>query len=228
MEWLLRYDKVWKEDLHKVEDPFLAKSIVRDNLQSRNYVREINGVTDLLRSCSLYTSRSLTGDEIAIVLRPVESGEWMLLKDEPFCPIDPEEYWYARVCRSTDGDGYSNYLGEGSIGPGKWIIINIEINKLSSAVAFVGNFLISRGDEGRLFLSSGSDYANTTRTVTQKWVSLESQDRDFASISTIHRYGLEHKTIQIYVEADDHWDISGASWHWRPVIANEEYEFKDK
>ncbi len=34
-------------------------------------------------------------------------------------------------------------------------------------------------------------------------------------------------TQQYYVEAEDHWDISGASWHWRPVLANEIYEFKE-
>jgi len=44
--------------------------------------------------------------------------------------------------------------------------------------------------------------------------------------SAVNQYGTEPKTQQHYVKADDHWDISGASWHWRPVLANEVYEFK--
>ncbi|MCY1459378.1 hypothetical protein D9M71_768460 [compost metagenome] len=98
---------------------------------------------------------------------------------------------------------------------------------MASGTAFIANFLASRGDEGRVFLSAGKDYANTTRTVTQEWVPLESEERDFAPSSAIHKYGVVRKTTQIYVEADDHWDVTGASWHWRPVIANEVYEFKE-
>jgi len=104
----------------------------------------------------------------------------------------------------------------------------MRVNKLASSAAFVANFLTSRGDEGRVFLSSGKDFANTTRTVTQEWVPLDEDEQDFSPSSAIHRYGMERKVTQIYVEADDAWDVSGASWHWRPIIANEEYELKDK
>lgn len=228
METLTRWTSVKKEELCKVEDPFFSVSIVRDNLRSRSYVQELSGITDLLRECGLYCSISLTGDQIESALRPVESGEWMLIKDEPFKPIDINKCWYAKLCSSRgDGEWLIN-IPSTAYGPGKWKIEDVRVNKAASSAAFFANFLTSRGDEGRVFLSSGKDFANTTRTVTQKWVPLGNEERDFASSSAIHRYGTERKVTQIYVEADDAWDVSGTSWHWRPVIANEEYEFKDK
>ncbi len=54
MEKLTRWTDVRKKDLCKVENPFFAVSIVRDNLKSRGYVREIFGVTELLKECGLY------------------------------------------------------------------------------------------------------------------------------------------------------------------------------
>jgi hypothetical protein len=161
-----------------------------------------------------------------MVLRPVERGEWLLLKDKPFRPIDPERYSGSRFCKSKvelQQFAASSVCGEGA---GKWKIVNIELNKVASGAAFLANFLTSRGDEGRVFLSSGKDFANTTRTVTQRWVPLSEGEREFSRSSAVHQYGTERKTQQHYVEADDHWDISGASWHWRPVLANEVYEFK--
>ncbi|MFK0313280.1 hypothetical protein ACIQUF_18870 [Pseudomonas sp. NPDC090233] len=228
MERLARWTSVRKEDLSKVEDPFFSVSIVRDNLRSRSYVREIEGVTELLREYGLYCSVSLSGDQIDRALRPVASGEWMLIKDEPFKPIDLVENWYAGACsRRNQGEWLINTVSTTS-GPGKWKIEDMNVNKLASSAAFLANFLTSRGDEGRVFLSSGKDYANTTRTITQKWVPLDPEERSFAPASAIHRYGMERKVTQVYVEADDAWDVSGSSWHWRPVIANEEYELKDK
>lgn len=229
MEKLTRWPDVRKEHLCKVESPFFAVSIVRDNLRSRGYVQEVFGVTELLKECGLYySSVNLMGDQIDRALRPVASGEWMLIRDEAFKPINTEENWYARLCsRQNDGDFLISTVSEVS-GPGKWKITSMRVNKFASSAAFVANFLVSRGDEGRAFLSSGKDFANTTRTVTQEWVPLGAEDRIVASSSAIHSYGMERIVTQIYVEADDAWDVSGASWHWRPVIANEEYELKQK
>lgn len=227
MERLSRWDEVWREDLSKVEGPFFATSEVRRILQDRVRIRDLVGLTDLLGSCNLYIPQGLTSHEINIVLRPVESGEWMLLKRKPFNPIDPERYRYAKICESRSRDQYFGSYDFHAGGPGKWKIVDIKSNKLTSGAAFVANFLVSRGDEGRVFLSAGKDYANTTRTVTQEWVPLESYERDFAPSSVIHRFGVVRQTTQVYVEADDHWDVSGTSWHWRPVIANEVYELKE-
>ena len=195
---------------------------------SRNYVREMYGMTALLRACGLYGSVSLTGVQVDQALKSVRSGEWMLVKDRPFKPIDLKENWYARMCAARSGSHFLLDVTSSVSGPGKWKITSIRIDRLFSGVAFAANFLVSRGDEGRAFLNSGKDYANTTRTVTQEWVPLDAEERYLAPSSAIHRYGAENKVRQIYIEADDAWDVSGASWHWRPVIANEEYEFNDK
>lgn len=229
MEKIASWTDVRKEDLYKVEDPFFAVSLIRDNLKSRGNVREVRGVTELLKECGLYySSVSLMNDQIDRALRPVASGAWMLIKDEPFKPINTEENRYARICsRQNAGDFLINTVSEVS-GPGKRKITSIRVNERASSAAFVANFLVSRGDEGRAFLSSGKDYANTTRTVIQEWVPLDTEERNFAFSSAIHRFGMERKVTQIYVEADDAWDVSGASWHWWPVVANEEYEFKHK
>lgn len=31
---------------------------------------------------------------------------------------------------------------------------------------------------------------------------------------------------QQYVEVEDHWQVSGSSWHWRPVTRDIDYELK--
>ncbi|QXH36248.1 hypothetical protein [Pseudomonas muyukensis] len=228
MEDLVRWSKVKKEQLCRVEDPFFSTSIIREYLKSMGYAQKIYGVSDLLGECGLYGSIDLDGVQVDRVLSRVASGEWMLIRNEAFKPIDLEKCWYAKMCNNSfDSDWLLNTLSA-TMGSGKWKIVDIRVNKLSSGAAFVANFLVSRGDEGRVFLSSGKDFANTTRTVTQRWVPLGSEERDFASSSAVHRYGKEHKITQIYVEADDAWDISGFSWHWRPVVADEEYELKDK
>jgi len=228
MDKLTRWTNVTKDELCKVEDPFFSVSIVRSILMSRGYVSEIKGIDDLLRACGVYGSVRLTSNAIDRVLRPVASGEWMLIKNEPFKPIDIEKCWCARVRSQCVDDTYLLNTASAISGPGKWRTVAVQINKFSSGAAFFANFLTSRGDEGRVFLSSGKDFANTTRTVSQKWVPLDTEDRGFAKASVIHRYGLEREVTQIYVEADDAWDVSGSSWHWRPVVANDEYEFKDE
>lgn len=228
MEKLTRWTNVRPDDLCRVEDPFFSTGIIRDYLQSRGYVKEIFGVTELLRGCGLYGSVRLASDQIDRALRPVASGEWMLIKDRPFKPINLEGNWYARTCSKRGDDDFLINTVSAMSGPGKWKIRSMGVNKFASSAAFVANFLTSRGDEGRVFLSSGKDFANTTRTVRQEWVPLDEEEQDFSPSSAIHRYGMERKVTQIYVEADDAWDVSGASWHWRPIIANEEYELKDK
>lgn len=224
MERLSRWSGIWKEELDRVEDPFFATSYVRNNLQGRC---DLCGLGEFLKDCGFFQAEKLTRDQISMVLRPIERGEWLLLRDEPLRPIDPEHYSGARFCKSRIELQQVAALGLSGTGPGKWKIVNIKFNKLASGAAFLANFLTSRADEGRVFLSSGKDFANTTRTVTQRWVPLAGGEREFSRSSAIHEYGTERMTQQYYVEAEDHWDISGASWHWRPVLANEIYEFKE-
>lgn len=227
MERLVRWDNVSNEELRKAENPFFATTIVRRHLQSRGYIQDLAGLADLLRSCSLYRSRALTGDEIEIVLRAVESGEWLLLKKKPFSPVEPAKLWYSKSCKSKTESESLGFGGFCTSGPGKWKTVTIKINKVASGVAFLANNLTSRWDEGRVFLSSGSDFANTSRTVTQRWVPFSLETREFAGSSAVHRYGTVREITQYYVRGDDPWDISGMAWHWRPVVANEVYEFKE-
>ncbi|MCM8911333.1 hypothetical protein LJD21_04000 [Pseudomonas inefficax] len=150
---------------------------------------------------------------------------WTNVRTDDLCRVE-DPFFSTGIIRDY-GDFLINTVSAMS-GPGKWKITSIRVNKPASSAAFVANFLTSRGDEGRVFLSSGKDFANTTRTVTQEWVPLDEEEQYFSPSSAIHRYGMERKVTQVYVEADDAWDVSGTSWHWRPIIANEEYELKDK
>ncbi|MFV3379359.1 hypothetical protein [Pseudomonas sp. NY15354] len=221
MERLSHWKQVWKEDLGKVESPFFAVARVRSNLREGG---DLWGAAALLKSCGLNTSRNLTEVQIARVLCSLEQGQWMLMRRRPVLPIDPKRYWYAKLCRSRVDERY----WRGYNGPGKWKTLKIEMNKAVTSMAFIANFLTSRGDEGRVFLSSGKDYANTARTVTQQWVALRGDESEIARLSAIHPYGAVRKVTQYYVEADDHWSVTGASWHWRPVTADESYEFREE
>ena len=152
MEKLTRWTNVRTDDLCRVEDPFFSAGIIRDYLQSRGYVQEIFGVTELLKECGLYGSVRLASAQIDRALRPVASGEWMLIRDRPFKPINLEENWYARSCRERGGGDFLINTVSAMSGPGKWKITAMRVNKLASSTAFVANFLTSRGDEGRVFL----------------------------------------------------------------------------
>lgn len=78
MEKLTRWTNVRTDDLCRVEDPFFSVGIIRGNLQSRSYVQEISGVTELLRECGLYGSLSLTSDQI------LRSGFRLIIKSGIF------------------------------------------------------------------------------------------------------------------------------------------------
>lgn len=226
MDRLIRWNDVWKEDLPNVENPFLAASVVRGQLQSMGYVQRLRGLTELLIACSLYTNRKLDGDEVSIVTGRVESGEWLLLKREALSPIRADENVYAKRCRSKSSELFFGPAGSLSFGPGKWKIMDVRRRKIASGAAFFGNFLASLSDEGRVFLSDGKDYANTTRVVTQKWVPLGDEELYIAESSAIFKYGEVKETVQIYVQGDDAWEVSGSVWYWRPVIADEVYDLK--
>lgn len=50
--------------------------------------------------------------------------------------------------------------------------------------------------------------------------------RDLLQRNTQLRRRTVRRTTQYFVEASDEWAI-GQSWHWRPVVANEVYEFRE-
>lgn len=221
MERLSHWRFVNQEDLSKVESPFFARTIVKDVLEGRRYRYEMN---PLSRLCGTTAARELAKCSHKEVLRRVETAMLLLIRDDPFSPINVRDYSHLSWCRPKE-----RFHEEVPVysGPGKWVTINVDVDGMKSGVAFFANWMTSRGDEGRPFLTAGKDYANTVRTVTQQWVALAEHEQGIAYRSVSHWYGKERKIRQIYVEAEDHWQVSGQSWHWRPVVANEVYEYKN-
>lgn len=62
--------------------------------------------------------------------------------------------------------------------------------------------------------------------MTQKWIPLGDEELYIAASSAIYKYGEVKETVQIYVQGDYAWEVSGNVWYWRPVIADEVYELK--
>lgn len=224
MDRICQSRDVWKEEISRIEDPFFAQFVVRDLLQRNT---QLCGLSEFLGDCSLPVGRALLGDEIERASKLVGEGRWFLVREEVRYPIDVACYPSLKWAQSkTDCQLHESRYAEAA-GPGKWSTFSIDADRLWSSVAFAANFLSSRGDEGRLFASEGKDYANTRRVVSQRWVPLKASECDFARLSTVHRYGTVRRTTQYFVEASDDWAISGQSWHWRPVVANEVYEFRE-
>jgi hypothetical protein len=111
-------------------------------------------------------------------------------------------------------------------GPGRWVTKDIEYDTATNALSFAANWLTSRGEEGRIFLAEGKDYANTFRTVVQEWLPLLVEHQHLKAQSMSRSYGEVRRIRQQYVEGEDHWQISGSSWHWRPVTMDIVYELR--
>jgi hypothetical protein len=108
------------------------------------------------------------------------------------------------------------------------VTLNIQAELATNALSFAANWLTARGDEGRVFFTDGKDYANTFRTIIQEWQPLIDGEEHLKAESAHHEFGELRRIRQQFVEADDHWQISGSSWHWRPVRADIEYELREK
>lgn len=223
MDRICEWRDVWKEDLERVEDPFFACSVVQRALLENTTLR---GLCDFRKACDFPLGRPLLQDDIWRALKLVEDGRWLLIREQPFSPIDVSRYPRLRWAESKLDLLLSESKYPEVDGPGKWKTFSIDTDLLWSGVALAANFLTSRGDEGRLFSSEGKDYANTRRLVSQRWVPLGEKERSFARLSAIHRYGDVRRITQNYVQADDAWAITGESWHWRPVVPDEEYEYR--
>lgn len=224
MDRVCHWRNVWKEEISRVEDPFFAQSVVRDALRRSIHLR---GLGEFIGACNLPVGRALLGDEIERALTLVREGKWFVVRENVRSPIDVSCYPTLRWAPSKmDHHLYGSAYAQAQ-GPGKRSTFSIDLDSLWSSVAFAANFLTSRGDEGRLFASEGRDYANTRRVVSQRWMPLKDSERDFARLSALHRYGAVRKITQYFVEASDEWAITGQSWHWRPVVADEVYEFRE-
>ena len=110
-------------------------------------------------------------------------------------------------------------------GPGHWVTVDHDYHGLKNTAIMAINRLTSMGDEGRVFGSEGKDYMNTKRDKIQEWQPLPSDISDnIEHQSVVHRYGEQRKVTQTFLEGDDAWAVTGQSWHWQPVIADDVYE----
>lgn len=111
-------------------------------------------------------------------------------------------------------------------GPGKWVTQEVDYAGVRNVGTMILNRLTSMGDEGRVFGSDGKDYQHTKRTMIQTWQPLGEEEQHLAASSVVRRYGEERRIEQTYLEGPDAWHVSGKSWHWQPVTANTEYEYR--
>ena len=113
-------------------------------------------------------------------------------------------------------------------GPGHWITVEHDYHGLKNAAIMSINRLTSMGDSGRAFFTEGKDFMHTKRDKIQEWNPLPSDaDENTINNSAVHRYGEQRRITQTFLEGDDAWQVSGTSWHWMPVVADEIYETKD-
>lgn len=109
-------------------------------------------------------------------------------------------------------------------GPGKWVKVNIEYDKMANALIALANRTSTISNQGAMIGSDGKDFQNTSRSFIQVWQPLQSDERSFAEGSAIHPYGKTRTIKQRYLENSDHWATGGSSWHWTPVTADVNYE----
>jgi type VI secretion system secreted protein VgrG len=113
-------------------------------------------------------------------------------------------------------------------GPGHWVTVEHDYHGLKNAAIMSINRLTSMGDSGRAFFTEGKDFMHTKRDKIQEWNPLPSDaDENTINNSAVHRYGEQRRITQTFLEGDDAWQVSGTSWHWMPVVADELYETKD-
>lgn len=222
MEKLVAWQEVDPADREQVESPFFAKIRVDEALR---HDRPVEGLRALERVLTGHgVSRSVEWRHQAI-LDCIEQARWLLVTPQPLRPFThaglghhPHLPW----CRPGLHCSVSDPL---SIGPGKWRTIDISVDKFQSGMAFVANYLTSRGDD-QLFFAAGQHYSNTRRTITQQWVPLLEEESRMHLHAARRVYGQTRRIKQRYVEADDHWPQEGKSWHWRPVVADTVYEYR--
>lgn len=118
--------------------------------------------------------------------------------------------------------------GQKDEGTGHWVTVDHDYHGLKNAGIMSINRLTSMGDSGRAFFSEGKDFMHTKRDKIQEWRPLPSDaDENTINNSAIHLYGEQRRITQTFLEGEDAWQVSGTSWHWMPVVADEIYEEKD-
>lgn len=222
------FAKASRYPLCSLEDPLFARFNVERALPRPS---EICGLVDLISECRIALSDCTWEYHKRPILEKIECADWLLVMDRPFQPLTLKKL-KRHTIRSLEGF----HSEEGSValrrlllaaGPGRWVTKDIKYDIATNVVAFASNWLTSRGDEGRPFWSEGKDYANTFRTIIQEWQRLPDDKLHLEAKSIARYYGDVRHIRQQYVQADDHWQISGSSWHWRPVQSDIDYELHE-
>lgn len=224
---LIRWTEIRNEDTARVESPFFAQAKIEARLLARG---DIYGLGPLLQSSGLYSAHDLGPECRAYILGKIRSGEWLLVTSRPSGPLSScsDEYLsrFLLLSRGFRRSGAVSAISMSAVkqGPGKWKTTSVKKHTGMNTVAILANRMTSMGDEGRVFGSDGKDLQNTMQTVTQQWVPLNDHDAHMRQGSVSRIYGTTRKIDQRYLEGDDHWQVSGKSWHWNPPVASEVYE----
>ncbi|MDH0746525.1 hypothetical protein N5D61_09225 [Pseudomonas sp. GD03842] len=213
--------------LNSIESPLFAAFEVERALANPY---DLEGLVELIDDAHIALSDCRLEYHKRSILERMERAEWLLVTDRPFKPLKISELTGTAKfnLRSLSVAPALHVAKRMTLtgGPGRWVTKGIEYDTARNAVFFAANWLTSRGDEGRMFLSEGKDYANTSRTVVQEWQPLMDGQMHLRDKSVSRYYGEQRRIGQQFVEAEDHWQISGTSWHWRPTIGNITYELK--
>lgn len=230
MNRLIRRDRFMFErhSLTKVEDPFFARSTVRFFLYNPY---SLPGLNDLIKECSseLGQYQQLQEDRI---IEKIEKRQWYLLTERSLCPLAGRSFLTHRAGErsvATQADIQAKYEDLTSVvkfGPGKWQKSHIDYHGAVNSFFLLSNRSRSMSNEGQVIFSDPGDLANTIRTFTQEWVRLEADELSFKLDSAEHWYGALRNQKKTFLHADDHWDVSGKSWHWGPVIPDIVYEYR--
>lgn len=219
--------EIRRHQLGLIENPVVATGNVERALSDPS---SIKGLVALIRVCGISLGDCQLQYHKRRIIEKIDRGEWFLITDRPFQPlsyVELEKYYGFRFatfsCRNSRIARARMCL---SSGPGRWVTNDIESDIAMNTLSFAANWLASRGDEGRLFLAEGKDYANTFRTIVQQWHPLTEGEEHLKEKSVYREYGELRQIRQQFVEGDDPWQISGSSWHWRPVTADIVYELK--
>ena len=224
---LIRWTEIKDEDTDRIVSPFFAEAKIEARLLARG---DIYGLGQLLQSSGHYSAHDLGPECRAYILGKVRSGEWLLVTSSPSKPLSScsDEYlsWFPHLSRGFRGSGTvsAKSMPAEKQGPGKWKTISVKKHTGINTIAILANRMTSMGDEGRVFGSDGKDLQNTMQTVTQQWVPLNDHDAHMKHGSVSRAYGTTREIDQRYLEGDDHWQVSGKSWHWSPPVASEVYE----
>ncbi|MFJ5298152.1 hypothetical protein ACIQAL_16665 [Pseudomonas sp. NPDC088368] len=219
--------EIKRHQLARIENPYFATLKVERALTQPS---SVCGLPRLISECGIALGDCHREYHKRPILECTDRADWFLVADRPFKPLCDADFVKYKVCGFRALACSKFHMASARMyltsGPGRWVTKDIEYDTATNALSFAANWLTSRGEEGRIFLAEGKDYANTFRTVVQEWLPLLVEHQHLKAQSMSRSYGEVRRIRQQYVEGEDHWQISGSSWHWRPVTMDIVYELR--